>query len=137
MQRRFVDEYLVDLNASAAAKRAGYSARTAESQGARLLGNVKVAAVIAKAQAAVSERTEITQDWVIARLKDNHDRAMSAEPVLDREGNPIGEYTYNGAVANKSLELIGKHIGMWKDKLDVNVKGPPFKIYAGFSPDDV
>ncbi len=54
-QARFVEEYLIDLNATAAAKRAGYSERTAYAQGQRLLKNVEIAAAIQKAQKARSE----------------------------------------------------------------------------------
>ena len=67
-QSRFVAEYLVDLNATQAAIRAGYSAATANQIGARLLVNVKVAAAIAEAQAARSRRTEVTQDRVVLEL---------------------------------------------------------------------
>jgi phage terminase small subunit len=67
-QARFVDEYLIDLNATQAAIRAGYSAATALQQGPRLLGNVGVQAAISARQADRSERTEITQDRVLAEL---------------------------------------------------------------------
>lgn len=67
-QRTFVDEYLVDLNATQAATRAGYSARTANEQGARLLANVSVAAAIADAMGNRSKRTEITADQVLQEL---------------------------------------------------------------------
>lgn len=67
-QRRFVDEYLVDLNATQAAIRAGYSARTAESQASRLLSNVNVAQAIQAAQSQRSQRTQIDADYVLARL---------------------------------------------------------------------
>src|SRR3954471_4710859 len=67
-QRRFVEHYLVDLNATQAAIRAGYSAATASEQASRLLANVKVAAAIAEAQAARSRRTEVTQDRVVLEL---------------------------------------------------------------------
>lgn len=60
-QRRFVEEYLVDLNATQAAIRAGYCAKTAESQASRLLRNVKVAAAIHEAAQTRAERTKITQ----------------------------------------------------------------------------
>jgi len=63
-QRMFVQEYLVDLNATQAAARAGYSKKTARSQGQRLLTNADIAAAIAKAQAARAERLEITADRV-------------------------------------------------------------------------
>jgi phage terminase small subunit len=67
-QARFVAEYLVDLNATQAAIRAGYSARTANEQAARLLANVSVAAAVAEAQAARGKRTEVTQDRVALEL---------------------------------------------------------------------
>lgn len=67
-QARFVQEYLIDLNATQAAIRAGYSAKTAEQQGPRLLGNVGVAEAIAAGQAKRAERTEITADRVLTEL---------------------------------------------------------------------
>lgn len=67
-QARFVVEYLIDLNATQAASRAGYSRRTANEQGARLLAKVSVAAAIQAAQAKRSERTEITADRVLTEL---------------------------------------------------------------------
>lgn len=67
-QARFVDEYLVDLNATQAAIRSGYSENTAEQQGSRLLSNAKVAAAVAERQADRVKRTEITQDRVLQEL---------------------------------------------------------------------
>lgn len=66
-QQRFVEEYLVDLNATQAAIRAGYSPKTANEQASRLLANVNVKAAVAEAQKRLSERTEITQDMVLNR----------------------------------------------------------------------
>lgn len=66
-QARFVEEYLVDLNATQSAIRAGYSAKTAGQAGERLLRNVEIAAALQEAQAKRSERTEITQDMVLQR----------------------------------------------------------------------
>ena len=68
-QERFVQEYLVDLNATQAAIRARYSRKTADVQGVRLLGNVKVQAVLQEAMQKRSRRTEITQDWVLEELR--------------------------------------------------------------------
>src|SRR5690606_14316421 len=65
---RFVEEYMVDLNATQAATRAGYSSRTAASQGERLLRNVEVAQAIHAALAKRSERTQIDADYVLCRL---------------------------------------------------------------------
>lgn len=69
-QQRFVDEYLIDLNATAAYKRAGYKAtgHSAESAAARLLSNVEVAKAIAQAQEKRQERTFITADRVLQEL---------------------------------------------------------------------
>ncbi|WP_186121082.1 terminase small subunit [Burkholderia gladioli] len=64
-QQAFVDEYLVDLCAAAAARRAGYSERTARQQGDRLLTNVAVQAAIASAMKARGERTRMTADHVL------------------------------------------------------------------------
>lgn len=67
-QARFVEEYLLDLNATAAARRSGYSAKTAEQQGPRLLGNVEVALAIREAQAARSARVQLSADGVLQEL---------------------------------------------------------------------
>lgn len=67
-QQRFVEEYLIDLNATQAAIRAGYSAKTAEQQGFQLLQNTSVAAAVAERQAAISEKLEITQERIVQEL---------------------------------------------------------------------
>jgi phage terminase small subunit len=67
-QEMFVAEYLIDLNATQAAKRAGYSEKTAEQYGHQLLKKTLVADAIAEAQAKRAGRTEITQDRVLAEL---------------------------------------------------------------------
>lgn len=66
-QLRFVDEYLIDLNAAQAAIRAGYAKGGAAVQGARLLTNANVAAAIAERRREWQQRTEITQDAVLAQ----------------------------------------------------------------------
>lgn len=66
-QRRFIQEYLVDLNATQAAIRAGYSERSARQHGDAMLSRPHIAAAVATAQARRSERTEITQDMVLER----------------------------------------------------------------------
>jgi len=122
-QQRFADEYLIDLNATQAAIRAGYSVKTAEQQGNRLLGNAKVAAYIALAQANRSERTEITQDYVLSSIFSTMERCKQAEAVFDRRGEavlvetPSGglapSYTFNAMGVFKGAELLGKHLGMF------------------------
>ena len=114
-QARFTEEYLVDLNATQAAKRAGYSAKTAGAVGHKLLKKAEIAAALEEAMQQRAERTELTQDWIIERLVANAERCMQAEPVLDREGKKTGEYTFQAAGANRALELLGKHLGMFAD----------------------
>jgi phage terminase small subunit len=67
-QKRFVEEYLIDLNATQAAIRAGYSNKTAQEQSSRLLSNVMVQAGIQEAMKERSKRTEITADRVLQEL---------------------------------------------------------------------
>lgn len=84
-QQRFVAEYMVDLNASAAARRAGYSARTAEQQGPRLLGNAGVRAAIAQELEARAKRTRIDADWVLRTLAE--EKAADLADLFDEHGN--------------------------------------------------
>lgn len=118
-QARFVEEYLIDLNATAAAERAGYSDGN---YGRQLLTNPNVSEAVAAALVERTERTKVTADWVVSKLVENVERSMQAEAVRDREGNETGEYTYQGSVANKALELLGKHVGLFGDKLEVTGK---------------
>ena len=67
-QSRFVEEYLLDLNGKQAAIRAGYSPKTAEVQGSRLLRNAKVQKALEAAVQARSRRTEVTADRVVAEF---------------------------------------------------------------------
>lgn len=119
-QQRFAEEYLVDLNATQAAIRAGYSEKTAYSIGQENLNKPEIQQAISDARVKRSERTEITQDWIIDRLVENVERAMQAEPVLDDKGNRTGEYVYQGNVANRALELLGKHQGMFIDRQQID-----------------
>lgn len=121
-QERFVAEYLIDLCATDAAKRAGYSERTAHSIGHELLGKPHIQEAIAAQKAARAERVQVDADWILERLVENVERSMQAVEVLDSKGKPTGEYVYQGNVANKALELLGKHHGMFSD--NVNLRTP-------------
>lgn len=136
--------YLVLGNGTEAAIRAGYAEKWAKSQAHHnLRQHPGIKAALASAEQAVNElRTQhedvlrstaklaaheaLTREWVIDRLRENVARAMQAEPVLDREGNPTGEYTYQGAVANGALKLLGEEIGMFvqRSKVDVTHRSP-------------
>ena len=144
-RQRFCEEYLIDLNATQAAIRAGYSPKTANEQGARLLANVSIQKVIAKAIAERSKRTGINQDRVIQELA--RIAFVNPQNVIDSEDASVREdateddlaciqsvkvKTMDGAkgksverevrlnVKMKALELLGKHLGMFKDKLEVD-----------------
>jgi len=142
-QQRFVAEYLVDLNAKQAAIRAGYSPRSAETNGNRLLRNAQVAAAVEAAKAERQARTEITADAVLQRLA-----AVAFGDVRELFGEdgslkPVGELSEaaaamlasldvvmtlndDGSVTRTSkvrlndrlraLELLGKHLGMFEPK---------------------
>ena len=89
-QEHFVLEYLVDLNATQAAIRSGYSAKTASQQGERLLRNVEVAEAVAAAKAQTANRLELSHEWVVQqalcqyRKADSQDRIRDAQQALDQ-----------------------------------------------------
>ncbi len=117
-QQRFVEEYLVDLNATQAAIRAGYSAKSAHVEGSRLLTNAKVAAAISAAKRERSEATKIDAEYVLRKLHQIVERCLqevkpalhskTRQPMKDRDGNPL--FTFNAAGANQALALLGKHV---------------------------
>ena len=84
-QKRFVEEYLIDLNATQAAIRAGYSAKTANEQGARLLVNVSIQKAISRAMTARSNRTNISQERVVNELAKI--AFLNISDIIDQHGN--------------------------------------------------
>lgn len=101
-QQRFVDEYMVDLNATQAAIRAGYSAKSAEKIGHQLLEKTRVSNEIMKRKAKLSSVANWTAVDVLKRLA-----------RLADEG-------YKDSDKIKALELIGRHIGMFQDKVELS-----------------
>lgn len=146
-QKRFVEEYLIDLNATQAAIRAGYKAESARQLANENLTKPYISAAIDRAMAERSKRTGINQDRVIQELariafvkitdvidengeirRDaNVDDLATVEAVKIKEvENQWGtgrEREVRLASKLKALELLGKHLGMFKDKLDVGVDG--------------
>lgn len=114
-QQRFIEEYPVDCNATQAAIRAGYSARTANVTGTQLLMKPSIRQAVDARLQAVTERNDITVDYVLQGLRRNYERAMEMEALYDQEGN-VMEYRWAGSVANRSLELMGRWLRMWDER---------------------
>ena len=168
-QQRFCDEYLIDLNATQAAIRAGYSKKTANEQGARLLVNVSIQKKIFELQKEREKRTEITQDSVLHELAliafakaSDYARVVEKDamvevdgnmvPVLDEDGNQMKYRTVEPILTDEltedqkkaiavikkgrdgfeikpyskiqALELLGKHLGMFTEKVEVKNTTP-------------
>lgn len=144
-QKRFVEEYLIDLNATQAAIRAGYSPETAYSIGSENLKKPEIRACIEKAMAERSKRTGINQDRIIMELakigllnpKDlvDFDEATVKEEATEEDLAAIASVrvkrfpTKDGEGIEreikmhdkiKALELLGRHFGMFKDKVEVS-----------------
>lgn len=148
-QKRFCDEYLIDLNATQAAIRAGYSVDTAKEIGCENLTKPNIQEAIAKAMAERSRRTGINQDRIVLELAKM--AFVNANDLIDTSNGSIrpgasqddlaciqsvkvktslgasGTSTEREIKLNdkmKALELLGKHLGMWNDKIDVKVALP-------------
>ncbi|MEI3258225.1 MAG: terminase small subunit [Faecalimonas umbilicata] len=142
-QKIFADEYLIDLNATRA-YRAAYpnvkKEESAASAAARMLRNVKVAEYIAERMEERQKRTEITQDMVLQELaaiafaratdyvsvRDGIVQVKDTDQLSDLQIAAITgiKETQNGIEVKlgnkeKALELLGRHLGMWNDKLDM------------------
>lgn len=110
-QERFCEEYLIDLNATQAAIRAGYSEKTSGTISNENMQKLAIQEKIAELKAVRSEETRIDAAWVLRQAVKVHERCMQAEPVIV-QGEPTGDYKFEHAGANKSLEIIGKHVNV-------------------------
>lgn len=139
-QRRFADEYLIDLNAEQAAIRAGYSERYARGNAHKLVANGCINTCILELMDERSKRTNVTQDKVVNELakigfsdissflkvEDNHVEVFDTDSIQHEMLAAIAEIkegNYGISIKLhdklKALELIGRHLGMFKDKLEV------------------
>ena len=141
-QKRFIEEYLIDLNATQAAIRAGYSPDTAKSIGSENLTKPDIKAQIAKAMAERSRRTGVNADRVVMELAKiafvNANDVIDPKTATIKEGalpedtaaiqsvkvKTFGEDGLEREIKMadklKALELLGKHLGMFRDKLEVS-----------------
>lgn len=143
-QKIFADEYLIDLNATRAYRVAYPSVKreeTAAVNGSRMLRNAKVAAYIQERTQERQKRTEITQDRVLqelaaiafakatdyaeiknecVRIKDTGD--LDEQQVRAIAGIKEGKFGVEIKLNDKekALELLGRHLGMFKDKVEVS-----------------
>nr|CAJ1762460.1 terminase small subunit [uncultured phage] len=139
-QKLFVEEYLIDLNATQAAIRAGYSPDTAQEQSSRLLSNVMIKSAVDKAMAERSRRTGINQDRVLLELAkigfakitdvvdpetaqikpDAKEEDLACIQSIKIKPNEFGtEREVKMYDKKAALVDIGRHLGMWNDKLDI------------------
>lgn len=107
-RRRFVAELIADpkLNATQAAIRAGFSKNGAKQRGCILMKDPEIQTALKAGFDERAERTKIDADWVLERLQAIVERCMAVDPE-----------DFNPAAANKSLELLGKHLAMWTEKV--------------------
>lgn len=119
-QEAFCQEYLIDLNAAQAAIRAGYSEKTAAVIGCENLTKPNIAEHIANLKAARSAKTAITAEYVLSSLHKVAERCMQEEAVTDSDGGSKGEFRFEHSGANKSLELLGRHLGLFVDKREIS-----------------
>jgi len=114
-QQRFVDEYLIDLSCAGAAKRAGYSEKTARTIGSKLLTHVDVAQAINEGLAERAQKTKIDAAWVLEQAAQSY--IVNSTEYMDDQGRMV---PLNANAARGFLELAGKHVGVqaFKEKIE-------------------
>lgn len=128
-QQMFVKEYLIDLNATQAAIRAGYSEKTARQVGSENLAKPYIADAVAVAMAERAARLDTSADGVIKDLALLRDMCMGRLPVTrtimfkgseDEQAVPveIEGKLFEPAAAKGTLELLGKHHKLFTDKIE-------------------
>lgn len=133
-QKRFIDEYLIDLNAGQAAIRAGFAPSGARQHACRLLAREDVKQLVEEKMEQRQKRTELSQDEVIEDLRELRDICLGRKAIKvmtivknSREGTAEPVETegmmFEPAAANRALELLGKHLKMFTDKVDMTSNG--------------
>jgi len=110
-QKAFCHEYTIDLNATQAAIRAGYSPRTAQEQSSRLLSKAIVSDHVARLQEKQAEKAGIKAGYVLQSI---HDIAKNATELVETES---GLAMRNPMAALRAYEMLGKHLALFTDKV--------------------
>lgn len=129
--RLFVLEYLACLNASEAARRSGYSVRTASITGFHLLRDPKIARALLAARKELELQAKVDAAWVVRGLREVAERSLARKPILDydyekktlvqkTDHNGANVWEFDSMGANKAFELIGRHLGIFQDKIKLS-----------------
>ena len=113
-QKQFCEEYIIDLNGTQAAIRAGYSKKTARAIANELLTKLDIQEYIYELKNKRSERVKYSQDELMRDILEVKNRCMQANPVLDKEGNETGIWKFDSNGANKALDMLAKHVGFYE-----------------------
>ena len=113
-QKQFCEEYIIDLNGTQAAIRAGYSKKTARAIANELLTKLDIQEYICELKNKRSERVKYSQDELMRDILEVKNRCMQANPVLDKEGNETGVWKFDSNGANKALDMLAKHVGFYE-----------------------
>ena len=113
-QKQFCEEYIIDLNGTQAAIRAGYSEKTANRIASELLSKLDIQEYICELKNKRSERVKYSQDELMRDILEVKNRCMQANPVLDKEGNETGVWKFDSNGANKALDMLAKHVGFYE-----------------------
>jgi phage terminase small subunit len=113
-QKRFCNEYLIDLNGTQAAIRAGYSEKTANRIASENLSKLDIQEYICELKNKRSERVRYSQDELMRDILEVKNRCMQANPVIDKEGNETGIWKFDSNGANKALDMLAKHVGFYE-----------------------
>ena len=113
-QKQFCEEYIIDLNGTQAAIRAGYSEKTANRIASELLSKLDIQEYICELNNKRSERVKYSQDELMRDILEVKNRCMQANPVLDKEGNETGIWKFDSNGANKALDMLAKHVGFYE-----------------------
>ncbi len=116
-ERVFVNEYLKDFNGTQAAIKAGWKESSARQTAYRLLTKDYIQTAIKKRVDDRIAALQLDQNFVIKGLIEVYERCMQAEPVLDGEGEPTGEWKFDSKSANKALESLGRHLQMFPNNV--------------------